>query len=195
MKFGRLTFNTHHFVRSTLGLCMVTLIAVYGGASVPGDLRRYIVTPQDTTNAEMQAAVDRRTGDSWQSVGAYVVDKEMLSAMDGRERAVIRASFQQEIKKASSEETIRQRIRVPLLPGPVVASAGPTDRIKAPAAAPAPAAPLAQAAAPATNKAPVTDNTPASPLAEDLATIEALKAAFKEAGVHLDGYRNDIADE
>lgn len=173
---------------------MVVLMAIYAGGSVPDEFRRYIVTDQDTTSANLQAAVDTHTGDDWQSVGHYVVGKDMLAAMSGPERAAIRAAYQQEISAANSEAQIRQRIRVPLLPGPVMmADAGPSARAIVPVVSDAP---VHTAAAPIANKPePV---AAATPMDEDLATIEALKTALQDLrkeGVTIGGYRNDIADK
>lgn len=197
MKLGRLAFNTHHVLRSTFSLGMVTLVALYAGGSVPDEFRRYIVTPQDTTSAELEAAANSTSNESWKTVGSYVVDADLLSAMRPAERALIKAAYQQEVKQAKTEAMIRQSIRVPLLPGPVVAAnIGPSERIDPPnAALPAPAiTPVAAKTAPAPT---AEDDKQKTATAEDLATIEALKIALqdlKKEGVSASSYRNDTAD-
>lgn len=195
MKLGRVTFNTHLVLRSTFSLGMVTLVALYTGGSVPDEFRRYIVTQQDTSSESLQAAVDRQVDDGWRTVGTYVVDQDLLSALTGRERAIIRAAYKQEITQANAETTIRQSIRIPLLPGPVVvADAGPTEkRIVAEAPADVAAKPAARVEA-----TPAANSAQPSALSEDIATIEALKTALqdlKKEGITAGRYRNDIADK
>lgn len=194
MRLGRLTFSSHRFLHSTVGLAAVVVLAVYSGGSVPDDLRRYIVTPQELSNSQLADARASHITADWKPVGNFVAEQGLLDSMNGRERALVRAAYSKETQAATADNAIRQRIRVPLLPGPVkTAAVGPIDRPVAPTA---PAAPVA--AAPKTTATPAVAHAPATPLAEDLATIEALKAALKDLkadGLLVGNYRNDVADQ
>lgn len=194
-----LQFKTHHLMRSALGLCVMVALALQTGGSVPDQFRRYIVTAEDKPKAEVQAELTESAPRDWQSVGYFVAKNDLLQAMSPRERALVRVAYQQEIVKAQSDNTLRARIRMPVLPGPVEQKAPATADRQAYSSGTNPQTDSAQPASTKTqSKSAQIKSERAAALAEDLATIEAFKSALRDLqkqGMVVGNYRNDIVDQ